>query len=424
MQIWIFNPFDAIPGEDSKFRYWSLAEALVARGHAVVWWSSDFSHRTKTYRRSDIGDRRSELEDGKTESLGKLDCASGLSPLASDLPFELRLVKTPAYAKNVSLARIRSHRAWGQQLQADAIAAVDSGTLPKPDLILASTPPLEGPTAALALKQRFGCRVVTDVMDAWPDTLLQACPGWARGLGRLLLKSYERMLEGACLKSDAVSAQSHQFADYARAHGAKGAIHVCYLGGSRLVEPSDLPAAGHESGVRLIYLGAMGRSYDLKTLVEAVQSMRAAGRSVELLMVGDGPQRAALEALKVAGVRWTGYLQGEALHAELQAADLGVVPFIPESGVAVPYKVGDYLGAGLPVLSTIEGELAELLEAYVCGLTYSACEPASLVQAIEIFLSDPKKLQSAKQAALCCFDAKFDRERLYAAFAEWVETVC
>jgi hypothetical protein len=104
---------------------------------------------------------------------------------------------------------------------------------------------MEGPIAALRLRARYGCRVITDVMDAWPETLLQALSGpprssstlsmrgkWLMRLGRLALWPYAHMLRRACSESDAVSAQSETFAAFAKAHGAHSAVHVCYLGGA------------------------------------------------------------------------------------------------------------------------------------------------------------------------------------------------
>jgi hypothetical protein len=43
----------------------------------------------------------------------------------------------------------------------------------------------------------------------------------------------------------------------------------------------------------------------------------------------------------------------------------------------VPYKAGDYLSYDLPLLSTLPGELSELIEHYECGQTYTAGDPES-----------------------------------------------
>ena len=152
MKIWIFNPFDELPWEGPEQRYATLAATLAAAGHTVVWWSSGFSHRRKVQR--------------------------SVNPaVAAGLPYDVRLVAAPPYAKNISLRRVWNHWMYGRLLYRDAIAAVAGGDLAAPDVILASLPPMEGPMAALRLRARFGCRVITDVMDAWPETLQLALGG-------------------------------------------------------------------------------------------------------------------------------------------------------------------------------------------------------------------------------------------------------
>ena len=49
--VWVVNPFDQLPNEtDLPLRYWTLCRVLAEQGHEVIWWSSDFSHLSKTKR--------------------------------------------------------------------------------------------------------------------------------------------------------------------------------------------------------------------------------------------------------------------------------------------------------------------------------------------------------------------------------------
>jgi glycosyltransferase involved in cell wall biosynthesis len=427
--VWIFNPFDDIPGEGKPQRYWSLASELSKQGHEVVWWSSAFSHRRKL---------RRELP---------LD--------AESLQFTLRLIECEAYSKNISLGRIYNHQQWGKQLVQDALLAVDRSELRPPDLIIASMPPMEGPIAALALRAHFKCRIVTDVMDAWPETLLQAVPKWAHGLGRLALLPYTRMLRRACSEADAVSAQSKAFSSFAKKHGATGDIHVCYLGAERVarregdcpqpLKTEALSAAGLDavsssysthgtqsasnnqqpSKLRLLYLGSMGSSYDLDTLVSAWGELLKQGNSLELHFAGEGEK---LEQLKsetvdcpVGSVCFHGFLQEHALADLLSSCDVGIIPMFIESGVALPYKAGDYLAAGLTIINSLDGELKELLDAFNCGIFYEAGDVSSLVRAMSHYIELPAvEMEQQRLNAKSLFSAKFDRAIIYPPFANWL----
>ena len=485
MQVWIFNPFDDIPNEGKPQRFCTLADTLLAQGHSVVWWSSDFSHRRKAWREAP-----SESEGVGVPPLG--GHPDGLaSPLSNSrsskslvwnhsatqpLNFSLRLISTPPYTKNISFARIRNHHAYGRNLYRDACAAIDSGELLKPDLILASLPPMEGPIAALRLRKRYGCRVVTDIMDAWPETLLHALPrcerskgdgsdalqpssvslrceqsesvgvpplgghsdgsdalqpsvdtsGWLKSLGRLLLFPYYRMLRRACRESDAISAQSQTFADFARQHGARGEIHVCYLGANAPTSPPfHLPTFPLKRSCRLLYLGSMGRSYDLATLLTATLNLLRQGLELELHIAGGGQQLEALKGMAAdapaGAIHFHGFLQEPELSELLRSSDVGVVPMFPESGVAVPYKVGDYLSAGLAVVNSLPGELDELLQESNCGRFYEAKSVTSLEGALKHYLEKGSiDLLEDKKNARALFERHFDRSKTYPNFAKWI----
>ena len=117
------------------------------------------------------------------------------------------------------------------------------------------------------------------------------------------------------------------------------------------------------------------------------------------------------------GVRFLGYLSGSALAERLRDADLGLVPFLPGSGVAIPYKAADYLAHGLPVISSIDGELGAHLRVYNCGAVYPAQDAPSLAAVLRDYAADRARLTREQSAALSCFAAHFDREKIYPQFA-------
>ncbi|MDB2506767.1 hypothetical protein N9X20_04385, partial [Opitutales bacterium] len=114
MNIWIVNPFDQLPNEtDVPLRYWSLCKTFATQGHDVVWWSSDYSHLTKT----------------KREPCLDTDC------------FSIRLIETPPYKKNISFARLRNHKAFADGFYREAMKSMGNKGLEVPDRIVVSLPP-------------------------------------------------------------------------------------------------------------------------------------------------------------------------------------------------------------------------------------------------------------------------------------------
>ena len=93
----------------------------------------------------------------------------------------------------------------------------------------------------------------------------------------------------------------------------------------------------------------------------------------------------------------------------------------PESGVAVPYKVGDYLSAGLAVVNSLPGELDELLQESNCGRFYEAKSVTSLEGALKHYLEKGSiNLLEDQKNARALFVRHFDRSKTYPNFAKWI----
>lgn len=407
--IWVVNPFDDVPGEDlPPMRYWSLARALAARGHDVTWWSADWSHRRKARRTVPPGVRDAE-------------------------GFALQLVAVRPYARNVSPARIASHRDFGRNFERRANELVGAGTLHRPDVILASLPPLEGPEAAARLARAYGARFILDVMDLWPETFERLLPGpeWLRRTaGRLLLGRMRGRRHTLVAAADAVSAATHTYLDATLGHARPELPrHVCYLGADLRAQA----AASREAAPRTadgplacVYAGSLEVGQDIETLIAAAKLLATRGESVTLHVAGTGRLEPTLRAA-AAEVRGScrlevhGLLTADRYRSLLAACDAGLVLVKPESCVAVPYKVCDYAAASLALVNSLPGELTQLVERHNAGLAYTAGDPASLAAAIGRLAADRRLLATLRDGSRGLAAAAFDRDRTYPAFAAWIE---
>lgn len=396
MKVWIVNPFDELPGEGSPpARYQSLARCLVQQGHEVVWWSADFSHRHKR-RRSGIPSR-----------------ADG---------FELCLVPVPAYSRNVGLARILSHRAFGANWLKLAEARTD-----RADCVVASLPPIEGPISALRYRERHGARLVLDWMDDWPDNFAALLP-LPRGLRRIVARGlFHRAFAHAAhaaRSADAVSAPGQRYLDSARRRGASGPFHLCYLGADASPYRALAPRGPGDGAVRFVYLGNFGRSQDLRTLVEAVHRLGPDFPGSFILAGGGDQEKALLELMERTGTRarfeLPGYVFGSQLSCLLGESQVALNLVRPESGIACPYKMGDYLCSGLPVLNGLTGETADLIRGGDCGWHYEAGDAGSLAAALRRCVAERDRFGELSRAASRQGARFFDRDQTYPAFARWI----
>ena len=388
MNVWIVNPFDNLPLEGYRpMRFWLMSEAFRKAGHNVVYWTSDFSHANKKKRVIDSG---------------------------VEVPFDIEILETEPYFKNVSLRRLMSHRKLAKTFLKVARQAIKDGRYKTPDLIIASSPPLGLVDASHTIASEAGARVIVDIMDAWPETFERVVP-------RFLLWPLQRKARRNYLRAAAITTVADNYVELARSYGFSKDIRRFYHGitkGDRLHLSSPIP---HPSTgtvpLRIVYAGNMGRSYDLVTAVEAVGEL---GALATLDIAGKGEQEDALKELVqrkgIKGVKFHGYLSESELGELLKTSDVGLIPMDPSSCVGIPYKLADYAKSSLAIVSSLGGESARLLNEYGAGVSYSFGESASLVQAVKSLLP---RLPEMRLASSRMLDEQFDASKIYDAYVDF-----
>ncbi|MEM9755872.1 MAG: glycosyltransferase family 4 protein, partial [Pseudomonadota bacterium] len=186
------------------------------------------------------------------------------------------------------------------------------------------------------------------------------------------------------------------------------------------VSPERYDRTGTRSGagLHLVFVGRLAPVKGLRVLMAALRRLDAP--DVRLTVVGDGPERAALQALAAplgAAVRFTGYQSQEEVAQILATADAFVLPSFAEG---VPVVLMEALAAGLPVIATRITGVPELVEDGVSGLLVTPGDPGALAAAIADLSARADRGRSLGAAGRKTVRAEFaiDREaaRLAALF--------
>lgn len=312
--------------------------------------------------------------------------------------------------------------ALGERLAARLLRRIEAGLVPRPALWLTyhchhKAPDLLGPRVATALGLPY--LVVEGSISA-----RQATGPWAVGhaasvaaLRRadLVLAMTGRDREGLLAGGlgEAAVLLFPPFLDAAPLRAAAGerSTHRARLAATLALDP-ETPWL---LAVAMMRADVKQRSYEI--LARALA--RLGDRPWALLVVGDGPARAAVEARlrTVAGdrLRLLGALPAEALAPVYAAADLLVWPAV---GEAYGMALLEAQAAGLPVVAGAEGGVAEVVAHGIGGLLVRPRAPEAFADAVAALLDAPDRRRALAAAAAERIRTRHDRPVAAARLAE------
>ncbi|MFM8323067.1 MAG: glycosyltransferase [Chloroflexota bacterium] len=167
-------------------------------------------------------------------------------------------------------------------------------------------------------------------------------------------------------------------------------------------------ALGLQDALVALYAGRLAEQKSLPVLLEALQLAAPACPALRLLLLGDGPERPALEAQAAAlGLQERVIFAGRQADVRpyLEAADLFVLPSTVEG---ISNALLEAMAAGLTCLAAAVGGSPEVLHHGRCGRLLPAGDAAAWGQALTELYHDPAQRAALGQAAvrrvLDCYD--------------------
>lgn len=409
MRVWILQLDEPLPTDPGgrRMRYGHLAEKLANTGHEVIWWTSRFDHFSKRVR----------------------PVAEHVVKVSAN--YQLRFLDGPSYRSNVSLTR-----AWSQIVRARAFRRQALET-DRPDIILSAMPTLEMSDIGVELGRRWGVPVVVDVRDKWPDAFIPLFPKPARRIARVALTSEFRRIRRICRRATALFAVSNEYLNWGLRYAGRSrrpGDAVFLLGYDPQVTaavseaPDYLRAAGIEDHHFVVcFIGMFGVTYDLATVIKAARLMWQQGsHRVRFVLAGDGPRASEWKALAsgLPNVVFPGWLSSRSqIGALLRRANAGLAAYHPEAPQSLPNKPFEYFAGSLPVVSSLSGELADLLARERIGLTYRAGDPSELARCVSQLAATPEVAVAMGQRALHLAKTAFSSDKITTTMTERLEWI-
>ena len=274
-----------------------------------------------------------------------------------------------------------------------AAAAVPVAVGLRPDVLLASSPPLSVGAAAMLAARTLRRPWILDVRDLWPEaavTIGELSEGsravrLAERLERRLYRSADRILT---VTAPFVRSIGELATDPSRIElVANGTTRSWVEAGERAADRAALNLP--EDEFIWTYAGNLGPSRRLDLAIEAAAEL---GPRFRLLIIGSGGAVEALERqaeqTASANVEFRPLMSAEDAARHMRASDALYVPQQPGLGDFVPSKLYDCWAVCRPAIVAAEGETLRLAVDADAGLGISPESIEELVEAVSALAAD------------------------------------
>lgn len=273
-------------------------------------------------------------------------------------------------------------------------AALRGMTMPRPDVIIASSPQLLVGLSGWWLAFTRQIPFVFEVRDLWPESLAAVGVG---GENSLLHDALAAIAGFLYRSADRIVVVTPAFKDYLihlwRVPAAK--IEVVENGvETDLFAPDSVAAAGRrkelnaESRFLVCYIGTMGMAHGLEALLDAAASLQSKAPHVLFLLVGEGSEKERIKSVAqcrgLANVQFLDQQPREKIPSFISASDLCLV-LLKKSDVfktVIPTKMLEFMSCARPVILGVEGQARQILEDAGAGLAIEPENADALAAAI------------------------------------------
>ncbi len=177
------------------------------------------------------------------------------------------------------------------------------------------------------------------------------------------------------------------------------------------------PGARRSPGEYGLFVGRLSPEKGVRMLVGAWEALR---KHIPLLIVGDGPHRAELEAQvarrQLSDVSFTGHLTRDEVLAAMKRARFVIVP--SECYENFPATICEAFSCGAPVICARLGAMEELVKHGCTGLHFDPGDSQDLAVKVEWAWEHPAEMELMGREARTEYVAKYTSERNYEMLME------
>lgn len=408
MLVWVLQtgePLHCDGGSPRPMRAMNLSDALVARGHRVVLWSSSFHHQEKQQR------------------------SHGYREIVVSKDLVIKLIPSPGYSRNIGLARLWDHFLLGRNLG----KALRKGPFERPDLIFVGFPPIESASVMVDYAVDHRIPVMLDAKDQWPDIFIEPMPRSLRTVGRWLLSPYFRSSRRTFQRSTAFCAMSDEFVEWMC--GAAGRDRRPLDAAAALTAPErrfsdgelqDARAWWSARGVdlgnakRAVFIGSFSAAFDFTVVASLARRAFSDGNPCQFVICGDGGKAESIHNLLggLPNVVMPGWIDSPKIKVLYESSSALIAPYRSNDAFSrsIPNKITDALSFGCAIVSTLDGKTRDLVTSARVGLCSD--DVASLYKELARIVYDDAYRLAVQSRARNLYSERFRFDVVYGALVD------
>lgn len=409
MNIWLVVPYEPIPSIDKtgrQLRYGIMASELSKNlNNKITLWTSDFDHVQKKNRF------------GYTTNF------------SVSTNYSIKFLFAGAYSKNISFTRIKHNIRLSKEFQNEVKKIED-----KPDIIICCMPTLELGEQVVEYANINQIPVIIDIVDIWPDVYLTAFPKKLHLFLKYLLKLEYNRAKKILHYSSSIIAVSETYLNWGLnlLKRKKQQTDIVFpLGYSSKVLNSQEVITCKNRYIELYdikpktfvvtFIGQFEKSYDIETVVEAAKYFSGDDR-VLFVLAGNGSKflEAEIESKNLKNLILPGWLNQTEILALLKLSSIGLAAYSSSALQTLPYKPFEYMSAGLPILSSLNGEFKKIIDENGIGRTYIASNVKSFCTEINWFINNTDEVLIMRKRTSDLFYNKYSIDVIYPQMSDHI----
>ena len=270
-------------------------------------------------------------------------------------------------------------------------ATIGSFFVRKPDLVVATSPPLFTAMAGCMVGGMRRIPFIFELRDMWPESI-KAVGAMDDSLAIRFFEKIEILLYRKASKIVSVTESFRNILIQREIDPNKIKVVTNGVDLSRFSPmPRDknlVREYGLENKFVAGYIGTHGMAHNLETILDAADQIRKTdgGNDFRFIFLGDGARKKALVEqamrMKLDNVIFVDSVPKEEVVRYWSLLDVSIIHLkkTPLFTTVIPSKLFECMGMGIPVLHGVAGESAEIIEREGCGLVF---EPENAVELCE-----------------------------------------